>query len=378
MRQFWAVAEIRVRDFPRRNKSGFLGVPPLLGVLPPPASFIMNTVTAVSQPTERAQPILQSVPERSTASGVVALQVSDLHKSYGDLQAVRGLSFTVQEGEIFGLLGPNGAGKTTTISIIATLLRPTAGTAHVFQREVVRDMAAVRHLVGVAPQEIALYPQLSAAENLRFFGRIFGVRRADLGERVRTLLELVELDSRANDPVGTFSGGMKRRLNLAVSLVHRPRLLLLDEPTVGVDPHSREHIFTIVRNLREAGTAIVYTTHYMEEAEQLCDRIAIVDEGRIIAMGRLHELMADAGCAEVIELRGLPPGVDLGALQTTPGVCSSERADNVVRIYTQGAALVLPALSTLIGRHADKVSVQIAPLSLQTLFLRLTGKELRD
>jgi ABC-2 type transport system ATP-binding protein len=308
----------------------------------------------------------------------VALRVHELRKSYDQIEAVRGVSFEVRAGEVFGLLGPNGAGKTTTISIIATLRQPSAGTAQVFDHDVTREVGAVRHLIGVAPQEIAIYPTLTAAENLRFFGRMFGVRRRDLGERVRTLLSLVELDTRANEPVANFSGGMKRRLNLAVSLVHQPRLLLLDEPTVGVDPHSREHIFEIVRSLRNEGTAIVYTTHYMEEAEQLCDRIAIVDEGRIIAMGRLTDLLAEAGCAEVIELRGLPLSVDLSGLQTAAGVCSTERSDGTVRIFTQGAARALPALTALIGRYADRVTIQIAPLSLQTLFLRLTGKELRD
>ena len=337
----------------------------------------MATVTVAPHPAERPQPILQSAAERSL-SGAVALQVSDLRKSYGDVAALRGVSFEVREGEVFGLLGPNGAGKTTTLSIIATLLRASDGDAHVFGHHVGHDRLAVRHLIGVAPQDIALYPSLTAAENLRFFGRMFGVRRRELGQRVRELLALVELDARANDPAGTFSGGMKRRLNLAISLVHRPRLLLLDEPTVGVDPHSREHIFDIVHSLRADGTAILYTTHYMEEAEQLCDRIAILDEGKVIAMGRLAELLAEAGCEEVIELHGLPAVLDMTAIKSAPGVCSIERSGTVTRIFTQGAAYALPAVSALLTRYADGVTVQINPLSLQTLFLRLTGKELRD
>ena len=337
----------------------------------------MATVTVAPHPTERPRPILQSVPERSLSTGL-ALRVNGLRKSYGSVEAVRGVSFEVREGEVFGLLGPNGAGKTTTISIIATLLRCTGGEADVFGRPIGRDVDTVRRLLGVAPQDIALYPNLTAAENLRFFGRMFGVRQRELTARVRELLELVELDARADDRAGTFSGGMKRRLNLAVSLIHRPRLLLLDEPTVGVDPHSREHIFEIVRRLRDEGTAILYTTHYMEEAEQLCDRIAIVDEGRIIAMGRLGQLLAEAGCEEVIELHGLPPIVDVTPLNAAPGVCSIERTGATTRIFTQGAAYALPAVSALLSRYADGVRVQINPLSLQTLFLRLTGKELRD
>ncbi|HUI27790.1 MAG TPA: ABC transporter ATP-binding protein [Candidatus Kryptonia bacterium] len=334
-------------------------------------------MTVAPHPAERQQPILQSAAERSL-SGSVALQVVDLRKFYGDIEAVRGVSFEAHEGEVFGLLGPNGAGKTTMLSIIATLLRASDGDAQVFGHHVGRERQTVRHLIGVAPQDIAIYPNLTAAENLRFFGRMFGIRQRELTQRVRELLALVELDARADDPAGTFSGGMKRRLNLAISLIHRPRLLLLDEPTVGVDPHSREHIFEIVRGLRAAGTAILYTTHYMEEAEQLCDRIAILDEGKIIAMGRLSQLLAEAGCEEVIELHGLPATVDLASLQTAPGVCSIERRGTITRVFTQGAVYALPAVSALLTRHADGVTVQINPLSLQTLFLRLTGKELRD
>jgi len=172
------------------------------------------------------------------------------------------------------------------------------------------------------PQEIALYPKLTAAENIKFFGRMYGVAKDELERRAGELLQLVGLEARRNDYVDVFSGGMKRRLNLAVSLVHQPKLLLLDEPTVGVDPHSREHIFSIVRRLRSEGTAVLYTTHYMEEAERLCDRLGIMDEGKIIAMGTLGALLAEAGCSEVVELRGLPAGADVSRLQTTPGVWS--------------------------------------------------------
>jgi len=337
----------------------------------------MPAATVVPPPAERSPSILQSAAQCSP-NAVPALRVDELRKSYDDLEAVRGISFEMHEGEIFGLLGPNGAGKTTTISMIATQLRPTSGTAHVFGHNVVAEVATVRRLIGVAPQEIAAYPHLTAAENLRFFGRMFGIRGAELHRRAAELLQLVELDTRAEDEVSTFSGGMKRRLNLAVSLVHQPRLLLLDEPTVGVDPHSREHIFQLVRNLRDQGKAILYTTHYMEEAEELCNRIAIVDEGQIITMGHLNDLLAEAGCAEVIELRGLPPSVDLGALESAGCVGTTERFEGGVRILTQNAVRALPAITAAVGRYADTVSVHIAPLSLQTLFMRLTGKELRD
>lgn len=308
----------------------------------------------------------------------MALSVESLRKRYDSIEAVAGLTFEIREGEVFGLLGPNGAGKTTTISVIATQLRPTAGDAVVFGHSVQRDIATVRQTIGVVPQDIALYPKLTAAENIRFFGRMYGVSKVALEERIDELLRVVGLEGRRGDYVATFSGGMRRRLNLAVSLVHRPRLLLLDEPTAGVDPHSREHIFQIVRRLREDGTAILYTTHYMEEAERLCDRLGIMDEGKIIAMGSLDDLVTQLGCAEIIEVRGLPPRADLSRLQSAAGVCRIETHDSVTRVFVTSAARALAPLNQTIGRYTDQVSVEITPLSLEALFLQLTGKELRD
>jgi ABC-2 type transport system ATP-binding protein len=332
-------------------------------------------VSAVPRSSVPPAPILHPAPERT---GPPALRVVELHKSYGTLEAVAGISFDIKQGEVFGLLGPNGAGKTTTISVIATQLRPSSGDAIVFGHSVRRDVAAVRSMIGVVPQEIALYPKLTAAENIRFFGRMYGVAKVELEERIDGLLRLVGLDGRRDDYVGTFSGGMKRRLNLAVSLVHRPRLVLLDEPTAGVDPHSREHIFQIVRALRDEGTAIVYTTHYMEEAERLCDRLGIMDEGKIIAMGTLDELITQLGCAEIIQLRGLPPMADLSRLQTAAGVCRVETHDGITRVFVTSSARALGPLNQAISRYADQVAVEITPLSLEALFLQLTGKELRD
>lgn len=333
-----------------------------------------SNVSAVPRPAVPPAPILHPAPERT---GPPALRVEALRKSYGSLEAVAGISFEISEGEVFGLLGPNGAGKTTTISVIATQLRPSAGDAVVFGHSVLRDVTAVRRMIGVVPQEIALYPKLTAAENIRFFGRMYGVPKADLDERVDGLLRLMGLEGRRDDYVATFSGGMKRRLNMAVSLVHRPRLILLDEPTAGVDPHSREHIFQIVRALRDEGSAIVYTTHYLEEAERLCDRLGIMDEGKIIAMGTLDALLAQLGCAEIIQLRGLPPHADLSRLQTAPGVSRIETHDGVTCVYVTSAARLLAPLQQAIGRY-EQVKIEITPLSLEAVFLQLTGKELRD
>ena len=334
-----------------------------------------SKVSVIPRSTVRPAPILHPVPERT---GPPALRVQGLHKRYGEIEAVAGITFEISEGEVFGLLGPNGAGKTTTISVVATQLRPTSGDAVVFGHSVRRDVSAVRGMIGVVPQDIALYPNLTAAENIRFFGRMYRVAKAELEERIDALLRLVGLDGRRDDYVATFSGGMKRRLNMAVSLVHRPRLVLLDEPTAGVDPHSREHIFQIVRGLRDEGTAIVYTTHYMEEAERLCDRLGIMDEGKIIAMGTLDELINQLGCAEIIQLRGLPPLADLSRLQNAAGVCRIETHDGVTRVFVTSSARALAPLNQAISRYGDQVSVEITPLSLEALFLQLTGKELRD
>ena len=229
--------------------------------------------------------------------------IENLGRRYGDLDAVRGISLEIAEGEIFGLLGPNGAGKTTTLSMIATLLRPSSGDAHVFDRSLREDVQAVRRLVGLAPQQVSLYPELTGRENLEFFGRLYGMGGASLRGRVDELLALVGLEARQDDRARVYSGGMQRRLNLACSLVHEPRLLLLDEPTVGVDPQSRENIFAAIRSIADAGTTILYTTHYMEEAERLCQRIAILDGGEVIALGSLEELFDIPGGGEVIEVR---------------------------------------------------------------------------
>lgn len=334
---------------------------------------VASTVSSTGSPVQARPTVVAPQLDRA-----VALRVDGLRKTYGRLVAVQGLSFEIAQGEVFGLLGPNGAGKTTTISMIATQLRPSAGDAFVFGHSVLKETRRVRELVGLVPQEVSLYPQLTARENIKFFGRMYGVPKERLERRVDELLELVGLENRQNEPVQEFSGGMKRRLNLAVSLVHDPKLVLLDEPTVGVDPHSREKIFSIVRTLRDNGTAILYTTHYMEEAERLCDRIGIMDEGKIIAMGPLMQLLSDAGCSEVIDVRGLPPMFDWHALHEMPGVCRVEHLDSGARLFVSRAVQVLGPLHSCLARYADRVTIEIAPLSLENLFLQLTGKELRD
>ena len=231
----------------------------------------------------------------ATAEATEFLTATNLRKSFGGLTAVDGVSFGIRKQEIFGLLGPNGAGKTTTIRMLSTVLAPDEGDVTIGGYSATRESDAVRRLVGVCPQELALYPELSATDNLVFFGRMAGLSGREAREAAAQHLESVGLTERARDKVDKFSGGMKRRVNLAVSLMSRPQLLFLDEPTVGIDPQSRSHIFDTVERLRDEGMTVLYTTHYMEEADRLCDRLAIMDNGKLIRLGRPEELKAEIG-----------------------------------------------------------------------------------
>ena len=226
----------------------------------------------------------------SPAASETMVMVRGLTKRFGERIAVDGISFEIRKGEVFGLLGPNGAGKSTTVNMLSTYLPPDSGEVRI-AGHTLRESMTVKHLIGVVPQELALYNDLTAEENLTFFARIYDVPKAERAGRVREALARVGLDDRAEEQVKSFSGGMKRRLNLALGLIHRPTFLMLDEPTVGVDPQSREKIFDIITELKNNGTTLLYTTHYMEEAERLCDHIAIMDDGKIIALGTLEELL---------------------------------------------------------------------------------------
>jgi len=315
-------------------------------------------------------------PVDAVASGV---ELQELAKRYGPVEAVRGLSLEIRAGETFGLLGPNGAGKTTSLAMLSTLLRPSGGDARVFGHSLRQQVSAVRRVVGLTPQEIALYPDLSGEENLRFFGKLHGVGGRDLDARVAELLDLVGLTPRGRDPLRAYSGGMKRRLNLACSLVHGPKLLLLDEPTVGVDPQSRERIFSAIREIAASGTTVLYTTHYMEEAEKLCDRIAIMDEGRLLAVGTLPELLETVGIGEVVEIGSALPPAALRHLETIAGVTRVDVSEATTRVFADSAARVLGPIGAFLleqGRHAE--GLQVYAVNLDRVFMHLTGKELRD
>jgi ABC-2 type transport system ATP-binding protein len=306
------------------------------------------------------------------------IRVETLTKKFGDKTAVGGISFQVDGGEIYGLLGPNGAGKTTTLSMLSGLLAPDSGRITFDGVDLAADPIGCKRQLGVVPQEVAVYEELSALENVRFWGSLYGLTGKALGAAAERVLAQVELTGRARDPVKAYSGGMKRRLNLALGLVHSPRAVLLDEVTVGIDPQARASILDVVRAVADAGTAVIYTTHYLEEAERLCDRIGIVDHGKILAEGTLGELKAKLGEEEAITLWGrFEADAARAALAGLPGVrvISAEPGRVALATGEQGAAGLL---GEIYGRGLAIDRIAIEPPSLNALFLRLTGRELRD
>jgi ABC-2 type transport system ATP-binding protein len=309
-----------------------------------------------------------------------AIEVRNLKKSFGDLQAVKDVSFHVAPGEVFSLLGPNGAGKSTTISIISGLLAPSAGEAWIMGHSVQRAPAAAKASLGVVPQDIALYPDLSARENLTFWGKMYGLRGATLNARVDEVLEMIGLTERQKGRVGTYSGGMKRRVNIGVALLHKPAVVIMDEPTVGIDPQSRRHILDNVKVLNQAGMAVLYTTHYMEEAAELSHHIAIMDQGQVIACGTHDELIRTIGEWDRIELvlAGETPAV-LEAWRKTEGVHQVASEDGHVALLVDDSNRALPRLFDGATRAGVRITgVDIREPSLEAVFLHLTGRALRD
>ena len=306
------------------------------------------------------------------------LEAKDLHKSYAGSPAVAGVSLQVTPGEIVGLLGPNGAGKTTTLSMICGLTTPDSGSVTVGGLPMGVGACPAKQRIGLVPQDLALYDDLPARMNLETFGALYGLDRATLRTRANQALELVGLSDRAGDKVSKFSGGMKRRLNIACALLHNPDIVLCDEPTVGVDPQSRNAIFDNLEALRAQGKAVLYTTHYMEEAERLCDRIVIMDHGRVIASDTLEGLyrMLPAAQSMTFELDGK---ADLDALLRIPGVKKAEQTNGTLTVGLDDLGDVAPAVVAALaaaGRRIQRVSSGRA--SLESLFLNLTGRELRD
>jgi ABC-2 type transport system ATP-binding protein len=310
------------------------------------------------------------------------LEVSGLRKSYGDVTAVAGVSFRAGKGETIGLLGPNGAGKTTTVSMIAGLVRPDAGEVQIAGRALRGDTDPVKRNMGLVPQDIGLYEEMSARENLHLFGALYGMEGAALKRAMDEALDLVGLKDRAREPVKGFSGGMKRRLNLAAAVLHGPDLLLLDEPTVGVDPQSRNAIFDNLESLKKRGKTLLYTTHYMEEAERLCDRLVIIDHGKIIADDTLQALnrLVPARSLLTVEFEdGVRNGLRAEELEQVPGVESAELRAGGARIGVRDLATDSAAILQWLAQRGYRVQhLTSERANLETVFLTLTGRSLRD
>jgi ABC-2 type transport system ATP-binding protein len=318
----------------------------------------------------------------------LAIEVQDLHKSFGDIHAVQGVTFDVQVGEIYSLLGPNGAGKSTTISMLACLLQPNQGNAFVMGHSVLHQPLDVKASIGVVPQEIALYEDISARENLTFWGKMYGLRGSDLAERVDDVLNVIGLTNRQKGRVSKFSGGMKRRLNIGIALLNKPDVIIMDEPTVGIDPQSRRNILDNIKELNRQGMTVLYTTHYMEEAQELSHHIAIMDQGQIIASGTHDELVKVVGELDRINLTLSVESENLLDLwRRTEGVHQVSKAadpddeiiDGHFTLLVDDSNLVLPhLLESAVGVGVRVNSIEIQEPNLEAVFLHLTGRALRD
>ena len=308
------------------------------------------------------------------------LACSGLIKRYGNRTAVDGVSFQIAAGECYGLLGPNGAGKTTTISMACGLLEPDGGEVLIEGETLLTTSIDRKAVIGYVPQEIALYPELSTADNLRFFGRLYGLTGHYLEARIKSVIEIVGLGERPNEKVGKYSGGMKRRANIAAGLLHEPHLLVLDEPTVGVDPQSRNTILETVLQLRDAGLAVLYTTHYMEEAERLCNRVGIIDGGRLVAEGTGRQLVEKVRGQDRVRLVASGDIDSLArACKRIDGVDDVVHREDGLELAVRDGMRVLPAVvAAAASVNAELSSVEVVEPDLETVFLALTGKELRD
>ena len=317
-----------------------------------------------------------------SGNGEPVLTCRDLRKRFGERLAVDGVSFCIAAGECYGLLGPNGAGKTTTISMVCGLLQRDGGDVVVAGKPIDHRSTGPKAAIGYVPQEVALYPDLTGAENLRFFGRLYGLTGARLEERVAAVLETVGLGDRGGDRVEEYSGGMRRRANIAAGLLHQPMLLVLDEPTVGVDPQSRNAILEAVDALRAGGLAVLYTTHYMEEAERVCDRVGVIDEGRLVAEGTRRELVAQVGGRDRLRIAATGDLARFAAAcRELAAVDEAEVADGgagVELLASDGRKLLRAVVDCADRSGVELASVEVVELDLEAVFLSLTGKALRD
>jgi ABC-2 type transport system ATP-binding protein len=311
------------------------------------------------------------------------IQIKGLTKQFNPpdgLVAVKGISLEIMQGEIFSLLGPNGAGKTTTISMMSGLLTPTDGDVIIAGHSIIRGTMAAKQVIGVVPQELALYPTLSARQNLAFFGKMYGLTGGELKKRVAEVLEFTGLTDRANDPIQEYSGGMKRRVNIGIGLLHRPQIIFLDEPTVGIDPQSRRNILDTVKQLNTQGMTVLYTTHYMEEAQELSNRVGIIDHGEIIALGTQEELTRVVGEEDslIMAVPDVPDSV-IEKLGQIKGVDKAAHTDGEIRLLAKDGRVVLPdAIHVINEAGLSLQSLEIREPTLESVFLHLTGRALRD
>ncbi|WP_186579424.1 ABC transporter ATP-binding protein [Aquibacillus kalidii] len=310
------------------------------------------------------------------------LEVKDLKKSYGKKAVVKNVSFTIEKGESFGLLGPNGAGKSTTISMICGLIPYDHGEVLVSNHSVKKSPMLIKQKIGVVPQEIALYPTMSAKDNLLFWGKMYGLTGSVAKKRAEEVLEFVGLKDRAKDRIETFSGGMKRRINIGAALMHEPELLIMDEPTVGIDPQSRNHILETVKRLNEKGMTIIYTSHYMEEVEYLCNRVGIIDDGEVIALGSQAELCNRLAGGSVIQLiveNKSDEAIDaIKQLENVSQILHTDETNQLEVFVKNPHDRLGEIVSTAVHQGMKIVSVDIKEPNLETLFLQLTGRSLRD
>ncbi len=309
-----------------------------------------------------------------------AIEAKGLKKFYKDVKAVNGVDFTIQTGEIFSLLGPNGAGKTTIINLLTGLFPPNAGDAFIFGNSIKKEPMKAKALMGVVPQEIALYEDLSARENLLFWGKLYGLRGKQLQSRVDEVLDLIGLRDRQRQRISKYSGGMKRRVNIGIALLHLPKLVVMDEPTVGIDPQSRRHILDNVLDLNKQGMTVLYTTHYMEEAQELSDHIAIMDQGKIVARGTHAELVQLVGEQDRVELTLTQDGGKvLTAWKKLEGVSKISQEGEKVILLVNDSNTVLPELFKIANQNDARIAtISIHEPNLEAVFLHLTGKALRD
>lgn len=308
-----------------------------------------------------------------------ALEVTDLVKSFGDFTAVQDLSFSINQGDIFGLLGPNGAGKSTTMSMICGILKPNKGTIHIFGKDLSKERVNIVKEIGFIPQNIALYDNYTAYENIKFFGRIYGLKGKNLEDAIDKSLEFTGLLDVKNKRAGEFSGGMMRRLNIACAIVHSPKLIIMDEPTVGIDPQSRNHILESVKKLNSQGATIIYTTHYMEEVESICNNIAIIDHGKIIAKGTGDELKERVSTDKVLNITVEGNNINTDILKAVSGVKTVTIDENVIKIVSDKDVYNLDEIIKVLKEKDIKIiDIKFDVVNLETVFLTFTGRKLRD